>query len=145
MTPILISLHSEYADAILSEAKTRELRRRFPHVSPGTQVYIYVTAPKSAIVGSFTAGDCADQPPAEVWSRFQSDLGMSQEAFDGYTKGRRSVKAVEVTRPRRFRRPVSVAEAAGVSPGWCPPQSFRYVRDIGLQEHLSRLASPSGA
>ena len=140
MTPIVISLHSKYAEAILAQSKTRELRRRFPHVSPGTQVYIYVTAPESAIVGSFTAGDCADQSPEEVWSQFQPDLGMSRKAFAGYTKGRTSVKAFAVREPRRLRRPVPRAEAAGVSPGWRPPQSFRYVRDPKLQDHLSRLA-----
>ncbi|MXY80358.1 MAG: hypothetical protein F4Y94_11935 [Chloroflexi bacterium] len=140
MTPIVISLHSKYAEAILTQSKTRELRRSFPSVTPGTKVYIYVTAPASAIVGSFTAGDCADQSPEEVWAQFQTDLGMSREAFAGYTKGRTSVKAFAVKEPRRLRRPVPRAEAAGVSPGWHPPQSFRYVRDSNLQDHLSRLA-----
>jgi predicted transcriptional regulator len=142
VTPIVISLHSKYAEAILTQSKTRELRRRFPALAPGTQVYIYVTAPESAIVGSFTAGDCADESPEVVWSRFQPDLGMSRKAFAGYTKGRTSVKALAVNEPRRLRRPVPRDEAARVSPGWHPPQSFRYVRDPKLQDHLSRLGRP---
>lgn len=58
---IIISIHPEYAEKILTGEKTYELRTRLPQDKPERMI-IYATAPVSAVVGT-----------AECWtSRSQS-------------------------------------------------------------------------
>ena len=54
---IIISIHPEYAEKILTSEKTYELKTRLPHDKPECMI-IYATAPISAVVGTAEIADC---------------------------------------------------------------------------------------
>ena len=49
---LLLCLRPRFAEAILSGAKTVELRRRPINTQPGTPILLYASSPTMAIVGT---------------------------------------------------------------------------------------------
>lgn len=136
---IILAIHPRHASAILQGRKTAELRVRFPESSRGSTVYLYSTAPVSAIVGGFVVSEIAEGAPRDLWARFGDALHVEHREFASYTKGRSFAKVLRVTAPFLLRRPVPTSEMAGVALGYSSPQSYRLVRNRELSAHLLRL------
>ncbi len=49
---LFLSIHPRYVEAILDGRKTVELRKRMPRAEIGTQLVIYASMPKCAVVAS---------------------------------------------------------------------------------------------
>lgn len=116
---VLMSLRPRYADAILSGAKTVELRRRRPSFGPGTLVLIYSSSPDERVLGTFKAGDVLVAPPAQLWPSIQARAGVSRAEFDAYFAGCELAVAIDVKDPRRLR-----PSRLGIR----PPQSYFFLR-----------------
>ena len=137
---VLMSLHDEWAAAILNRTKRWEFRRRCG-LCPGMRVWIYVTAPRREIVGFFTVGEIRRV------SAYHPDPGLARagkvtptrlrEYFEGLDSG----FAIEVTRPKRLRYGVCLAR------GKSGPMSYRFLdptgRDRRLVRRLADAAQPS--
>jgi predicted transcriptional regulator len=119
----LMSLHPEFAAAILSGEKTVEFRKR-PIADDVTHVVIYVTKPVAAVVGIFRVGGQVTTSPDSLWRAFRSVAGISRGRFFDYFGSRLSGTGIKVDTVHAFDAQLPLAESVGVSH---PPQSFQYL------------------
>jgi len=136
---LVLAIHPVHAEAIFEGRKKLELRTRFPRVSPGTVVYLYATAPISAVVGGFIVDDVIEDSVAVIWANFGSLLGITEAEFATYAHGRSCIKAVRIQDTFRLTHSVSRQELKEVSDEYCPPQSAGFLRHHSVREHLRKL------
>ncbi|MEV5961612.1 ASCH domain-containing protein [Kribbella sp. NPDC051952] len=117
-----MSIHQEFADAILSGEKTVEFRKR-PVAPDVTHVVIYVTQPVSAIVGIFEVRRQVTESPARLWRRFGKVAGISRQRFFQYYHGRTCGTGIEVARVQPLETPLTLS-GLGLTR---PPQSYQYL------------------
>jgi predicted transcriptional regulator len=121
VTNVLMSIHPQYAEAILLGTKRYELRRMRPQFPPGTIVWLYATKPMGAIVGCFESGEIIAGAPQTLWRSIGSQLGIDSKAFRAYVAGCERVFAIEI-------RGASAAPSDLPMPaGLIPPQSYMYL------------------
>ncbi|NID05108.1 ASCH domain-containing protein [Luteibacter jiangsuensis] len=121
---VLLSIHPEHADKILSGEKRFEFRKSIFKNPAVTRVLIYATMPVGKVIGDFEIGGVIDGRPTKVWESTKAHAGISREFFRSYFNGRERAVAIEVRNPRRFESPRGLDE---VERGMVAPQSFRYV------------------
>ncbi|MEY2247257.1 ASCH domain-containing protein [Streptomyces sp. BF23-18] len=131
---MLLSLHPRFATAILSGAKTVELRRQRVAVAPGTPVVIYATSPVMALLGTarITAVDTAT--PAQVWNRHRKACGITRAEYRAYMDGASQASALLLDSPRPLAQAVPLSHLRRTGT-FHPPQSYRYLDTDALQ-HL---------
>lgn len=130
MTPgdrtLLLSLRPRFAEAILSGAKTVELRRRPINAQPFTPIILYASSPTMAIVGTARLGEVQVHKPAAAWRKHRQSLSLSRSEFDLYLDGSSWAYVLLLEYVCVLNEPLSLRtlrqEAA-----FQPPQSFRYV------------------
>ena len=138
---IVLAIHGRHADAILCGKKTHELRRRLPTVEEGDFVYLYATAPQSAVVGGFRIKGVRREGPRKMWKLVGGKgFAISKSEFEAYVAGASEVVALEVEEPVRLRRSAPLEELAGLDSGFRPPQSAIVLRSHSLRSHLEALA-----
>jgi len=120
VSQVLMSVHPQYAEAILEGKKRYEIRRARPQFPPGTIVWLYATKPRSAIVGWFESGEVISAKPKSLWLRYSEALCVEPEAFEQYVTGRDCVFAIEI-------RTVQATTDLPMPQGLTPPQSYRYL------------------
>jgi predicted transcriptional regulator len=120
---VLLSIHPEFAAAILDGHKRYEFRRVI-FKEAVDEVVVYATLPVAKVVGSFRIDDIYEDTPGALWARTKAVAGVTKEKFDNYFKDRSRAFAIKVTKPRRFAapKPLSAYLASKV-----PPQSFCYI------------------
>jgi len=138
---LLVSIRPRFADAIMRGEKRFELRRRRPKLDPGATVIVYSSTPKRALVGSFVAPEVIVEPLDVLWRRVKESACISRNEFDHYFAGLSSGVAIGVASPQLFVKPVSLAELRHCWPGFCPPQSFRYLSQSQLDALSCSLRS----
>lgn len=137
---IVLAIHGRHAEAILCGRKTHELRRRLPTLTPGDWVYLYETAPESAVVGGFRVKGVRRERPKAMWDVVGRDgFAITKSEFQAYVRGAKEVIALEVADPFRLRRSASAAELAGVDSAFRPPQCATFLRSSTLLAHLQAL------
>lgn len=119
----LLSIHPQFAAAILNGDKKVEFRRRAPS-SATSHVIVYATAPVKRIVGWFRVGAFESEPPSVLWERFGEIGGIKAADFARYFDACDWGTAIRVADVARVEPPAPI-EAVGA--GVCPPQSFRYI------------------
>lgn len=118
-----MSLHPEFADAILAGKKRVEFRRtRF--CSEVSCVVIYATAPVQRIVGFFEVLELDSASPNTLWRRYRNVSGIDAQRFRDYFAGRPIGHAIRVHKAFSLRDPVPLEV---VAPSGRPPQSFQYL------------------
>lgn len=120
---VLLSIHPEYADAILDGQKGFEFRRVL-FKEDVREVIVYATSPISRVVGRFTIEDIYEDAPRELWAKTQARAGVTKELFDGYFKNRSRAFAIKVADPIRFAQPQPLSKYVASN---TPPQSFCYI------------------
>lgn len=138
MSAVLLSVKPTFARRLLSGHKTAEVRRRFPAVPPGTDVYVYSSTPERAVVGVFRLSAVHRDSPQTLWERFAEQLDITETYFSEYLEDRAAAVVVELRLKESWPRPVTLDELrAGV--GVQPPQSFRYL-DAAQERQLRGIA-----
>lgn len=131
---VLLSIHHDQAELILSKRKRWEFRRRRPAFPPGTVIWLYATKPIGAVVGLFRSGRVlqvdVERPQAALARAGSATPDGLRSYFAGLSKGH----AIEVLRPRRLSRPISLHS------GGAGPMSYRYLTpaDARLLSQLSQ-------
>lgn len=119
----LLSIHPEYASAILEGKKKVEFRRK-PFARPVDKILVYATSPVQALVGFFKVSGVFCASPEELWEEY-GEIGCIEEAsYLQYYAGCGSAVAIGVDAPVAFDQPIDLAVLGF---GSTPPQSFRYV------------------
>ena len=118
-----MSIHPQYADAILAGTKRVEFRKRrlAPDVST---VVIYATQPVGRIVGTFEVLGHDVAPPAELWDRHGTHAGISLTGYDEYYAQTPAAVGILIGSVQQLSQPRQVTDLPGVSR---PPQSFSYL------------------
>lgn len=117
----IISIRSDYANAILAGTKTIELRRRIPELPAGTRLWIYATRPTGAVVGFVTIQGVARARPATIWRKHRTRTGVDHAAFKAYFNGSQVAIAIVLAAARRV-VPITIEQLRGVRGGFHPPQ-----------------------
>lgn len=118
-----MSIHPNYAEAILSGRKRAEFRKR-PLAEDVDVVLIYATTPVRAIIGWFTVRDVVRTTPEDIWRRLHDVGEICWSDFAAYYSGCNEAVALLVGEVGRFPKPVALSE---IRPSPATPQSFNYV------------------
>lgn len=120
---VLLSIHPEFAYAILSGHKKYEFRRVI-FKRPVQQVVLYATLPVGRVLGSFVVEDIFVDAPEHIWKKTSRFCGVSKEKFDTYFENSDRAFAIKVSHPTRFlsSQPLSRYISSNTA-----PQSFCYI------------------
>ena len=132
MTPdsILMSVRPQYAEKILRGEKTVELRRVRPRVSRGDVIVMYVTSPKSEVRALLEVEEVLEAHPAALWSAVGSTAGVSIGEYEEYFQGSGTGVGISLRVVEHLKEPVTLDELRAMSPGFRPPQSYRYIAGL---------------
>lgn len=131
----LMSIHPEYANAILAGRKTVEFRKR-PIGDDVTHVIVYATAPTGAVVGAFTVTGQDTTSLTRLWETFSRAAGITRSQFFAYYAGRRQGTGIRVGEVFVAEQPLPLAESLGLAR---PPQSYQYVPFETAQSALDQM------
>jgi predicted transcriptional regulator len=120
-TDAIISIHPNYADAILAGTKTVELRRRIPKLPSGTRLWIYATRPTGAVIGVVNIQDVARAHPSAIWRDHRHSVGVDHASFDAYFSGTQEAVAILLAAARRV-KPITIDQLRKVRSRFHPPQ-----------------------
>lgn len=123
-TRVLLSVKPRFAEAILAGTKKFEFRRALFRNPDVETVVLYASSPIQRVIGEFRIADILALTPAELWARTHRWSGIERSYFDEYFHEREVGFALQVERPRAYRRPLSLQQHFGIS---YPPQSFCYL------------------
>lgn len=134
----IISIHPDYADAILAGRKTIELRRRVPKLMIGSRLWIYATRPTGAVVGVVVVQDVAKAHPTTIWEQHREAAGVDQESFRAYFAGTHEAVAIVLTAAKRI-RPITIEQLRSIRDRFHPPQVMIRLT-VSESKALSKLA-----
>jgi predicted transcriptional regulator len=117
----IISIRPNFAEAILSGAKTVELRRRIPPIEIGTRLWIYATRPTAAVVGSAIVNAIVRGTPDSVWDAYSTQVAISRDDYDGYFDGANEAIGISLAMVCRI-NPVEIKQLRQMRDGFHPPQ-----------------------
>lgn len=129
----LLSVHPEYAEALVNGDKTVEFRKR-ALATDVTHVAIYATMPVGRIVGIFSVKEQVIDTPHGLWSKFRAVAGISQDKFVAYYNGHATGVGIRVDEMVRLKDWITLEEAFGISRA---PQSIQYFKPEDAAPSLS--------
>jgi len=142
--PLLISIHPEFVEKIISGQKVFEFRKTLPSQLP-THLVIYATSPVQRVVAVAEINEALTGSPSGIWERSKKGAGITRAYFRQYFSGRKSASAFKIGKVAALRRPLSLQE---INPILVAPQSYRKldIADFALiQSQLTKLHSiPAG-
>src|SRR5690606_26070230 len=119
----LMSIHPEYAEALLSGSKKVEFRRLAPKEEVG-YVVVYATKPVGAILGVLQIDSVERDSPERLWARYRDVGGISFDGFFQYFDGCAQGSALVVKQAWRCKAPMDLH---GLGLAGKAPQSFKYL------------------
>ena len=134
----IISIHPDYATAILDGTKTIELRRRIPELASGSRLWIYATRPTAAVVGVVTIADVNRAHPRTIWQKHRDGAGVDHASFKAYFSGAHEAVAILLEAARRV-GPITVQQLREIRDQFHPPQVLVRLTDSEAKA-LQRLA-----
>lgn len=147
MTPnsILMSVRPQYAEKILRGEKTVELRRVRPRVAPGDVIVMYVSSPESEVRALLQVEEVLEAEPAALWKEVAPAAGISRGEYEVYFEGSTTGIGIALRLVEDLQEPVTLDELRAMSPGFRPPQSYRYVAGLtyGLRSLFTSLWNES--
>ncbi|GGT50145.1 ASCH domain-containing protein [Actinomadura citrea] len=136
--PLLLSLKPRFADAILNGSKTVELRRQRVSAQAGTLIYIYASSPVMALVGTVDLREVVVANPADIWERFQDQVGVTEREFRSYYESIETASALLLKNPRIWSESISLAQLRDLG-SFHPPQSYRYFSKTDVSSIFSAM------
>jgi len=115
-----MSLQPRWSEAILSGAKTIELRRNRAGCEQGTPIVIYTSYPVRRIEGRCKVAKVIRAPLEELWEQTKHSNGCTREEFDSYFEGAEEGYSIVLSDVERL-DPQPIA--------FNGPQSYRYLFD----------------
>jgi len=121
----LVSVHPQYAEAILSGNKSVEFRKR-GFRRPVSHMVLYSTQPVGRVVGVCSVAGIVRARPADLWEQYEEFAGISHDAFIDYYSSAATGIAIQVQYSWRMDPAVPLAD---LDPGFTVPQSFTYLSE----------------
>jgi len=127
MPTVLLTIHQEWANAILDGTKNWEYRRIPPKTQNGSRVVMYATGCQ-AIIGEFIISGILKEPLDRLIAHTVKETPHNVDDIYSYFSGLEIGSALRVSHPRRYRNSIPFKRIKEEVPGFVPPQSFRYLK-----------------
>ncbi len=124
---LLLSIRPKFAEKIFSGEKTIELRRIPPKVEMNDLVVVYVSSPVKAIWGIFVVECIEESDLVTFWEKNKARTGVSETEYLNYFEGTEKVYGIKLKDPLLSDHPIPLNEIRRDSPGFHPPQLYRYL------------------
>lgn len=134
----LLSVHPEYAEALVNGTKKVEFRKR-ALAADVTHVAIYATRPVGRVVGVFSIDEQVVAEPGELWRQFSKVAGISRPRFFEYYDGLHRGVGIRVKSFLGLEGGMTLEDALGISR---PPQGTQY---FSISDPGHRLAEALAA
>lgn len=122
MCTILLSIHPEFVEKIISGEKRFEFRRVIAKRKPD-KILIYSTSPICKIIGEAEIETIITGKPENVWSETKKFSGVKKEYYVEYFMNKEVAFAYKLKNVKEYSVPKSLDEI-GVK---IAPQSFIYI------------------
>lgn len=132
----MVSIHPEYAEAILSGEKRVEFRKK-PVARDVTHVVLYATKPVSAVVGAFSVASQQTCSTECLWDRFAEVGGIERSKFDAYFGSYSCGTGICIGSVYKVYEQLSL-NALGMGRA---PQSFRYLEREQASSLLQQMTT----
>jgi predicted transcriptional regulator len=126
MKSVLLSVRPRFARSLMTGTKTAEVRRRFPNLEPGTELFIYSSSPDRAVIGTLILKGINQLNIADVWATFGKQIEIESTELDAYLEGSIKASILGVRNPDLWDAPVSLSDLRE-KVGLEPAQSWRYL------------------
>lgn len=121
---IILSIHPNHIEKILSGDKRYEYRKRIPQDI--NYIIVYATAPTKKVVAIIEIDMVIKDTPQNIWDVTQSESGVSYEFFMNYFNGVSTAYAIKFRNIYRLSTPIDITAIDGVKSA---PQAYIYVND----------------
>lgn len=135
---LFLSIHPRYVEAILDGRKTVELRKRMPRAEIGTQLVIYASMPKCAVVASAVIDRIEAAEPETLWPKVRKIAAVTRLEFGEYFRNHSLAVGIYFSGVRVFEEPITLAELREAWHTFHPPQQFRYLDEFQQQSIAAR-------
>lgn len=122
MKKILMSIHPEHVEKILSGEKRYEYRTKAAKKDVESLI-IYETTPIKRVVAEAKIIEVLELPPEDLWEASKDYSGISKEFFDKYFQGRKTAYAYRLGEIKAYDTPRELS-FYGIKNA---PQSFVYI------------------
>jgi predicted transcriptional regulator len=135
---LFLSIHPRYVDAILDGRKTVELRKRVPRAKAGTQLVIYASMPKCAVVASAVIDRIDTMESERMWQKVRKVAAVSRQEFDEYFQNHALAVGIHFSHVKVFENPITLTELRETWNTFHPPQQFRYLDEMQQKSIMTR-------
>lgn len=127
---LLISVKPEFAEKIISGAKTIELRKSAPKkVNKENYILIYVTSPVKELWGICKINNIIKDNPISFWENYGSKTGITEEQYKEYYKKSKNAYGIELKEVRNFSKySIELKHLKKAFPNFMPPQTYTYIK-----------------
>lgn len=122
---ILISLHPQHCQNVMTGDKTVELRRRKLRVAPGTRMWIYAKRPNACVHAVAIIESVHEGSRSDLWRQFGDRVCISRLAFDQYLEGTKAGCAIVLRSVQPLKKAISLKEIRQKIHRFHPPQFFK--------------------
>ena len=126
---IILSIHPNHIEKILSGEKRYEYRKRIPQDID--YLIVYATAPIKKIVAIIEVDMVMKDTPQNIWDVTQSESGVSYEFLMNYFNDLSIGYAIKFRNIYKLPAPIDSTIIDGVK---CAPQAYVYVKETSLKE-----------
>jgi predicted transcriptional regulator len=122
---LLLSVKPSYAEKIIQNKKTVEVRRKFSEKWIGHRLSVYASKPVGALVGEATVEGVVAGKPDDIWCRFGWGMQCSKEEFEGYVGGSGKIFAITLGSAIPYASPIPLDQVTHILGNeLTPPQSY---------------------
>jgi len=122
VSTILLSIHPEFVDKIMTGEKKFEFRRVIAKRNPN-KIIIYSTSPVCKVIGEAEVEDIIIDNPEKVWKETKKFSGVEKEFYVEYFDNRDLAVAYKLKNVIKYISPIDLKDF-GIK---VAPQSFVYV------------------
>ena len=119
---IILSIHPNHINKILSGEKRFEYRKRIPQNID--YLIVYATAPIKKVVAIIKVDMVIKDTPQNIWNITKKDSGVSYEFFMNYFNEVSTAYAIKIRNIYKMPTPIDITVIDGVK---CGPQAYQYV------------------
>lgn len=123
---LLIAVKPEFANKIVENEKTIELRKTKPNVKAGDFLIIYSSSPVKAIIGFALIKQVIVSTPTQMWENNSLKIGIDKERFLEYYKDKERSIGIEIENMKRV-NPICLKDIRILESNFHPPQIYRYI------------------
>ena len=138
---IILSIHPNHIEKILSGEKRYEYRKRIP--TDIRYIVVYATAPIKMIVALIEIDSVIKGIPKEVWDKTKNYAGISQDFFMRYFSNHQDAYAIKIKAVHELLYPKPITD---LKDQICAPQSYTYLKEpvielyhkLGIKKRCAR-------